>query len=89
MYSTALPENQPSNLTLLISSLVCHEKTRLLNNYGNMALALSVAVADLNERVGTTSKAVYDAMELKATDARTRAKQARIDLEKHLAEHHC
>ena len=54
-----------------------------------MALALSVAVADLNERVGTTSKAVYDAMELKATDARTRAKQARIDLEKHLAEHHC
>lgn len=70
-------------------SLMCRERVFLLSVYNEATAAYAKAVMTLHERIGTSSKSEYEIL-LKAVNiARTKAEQARLELEEHMSEHTC
>lgn len=68
---------------------VCTEKTRLLGIYQQATVKYSQAVAQLNQSIGTSSKADYDALYRMTEALRLDAVKVKEDLDEHVAEHHC
>jgi len=70
-------------------AFVCDERTRLLNDYSSATLALSASVDELIQKTGTALKAEYNRLKNATDQARIGAEQARLNLERHVAEHRC
>ena len=68
---------------------VCDERTRLLHEYNSAILALSASVVELVQKTGTTLKGEFGRLKNVADQARIVAEQARLNFEKHVAEHGC
>jgi hypothetical protein len=67
----------------------CEEKDHLSRAYGFAASDYVRAAALLNKRTGVMSKQDYEEIRTYAEKVRDLAEQARIALERHIAEHGC
>lgn len=67
----------------------CESKIRLISDYEAATALFSEAVTELRQRMGTSTKEEYDQLAWAANDARVKSEQARLALEKHVAEHRC
>ena len=70
-------------------ALGCDERARLLNEYNSATMAFSASVAELVQKPGTTLEGEYKRLKNAADQARIATEQARLNLEKHIAEHGC
>jgi hypothetical protein len=70
-------------------AMVCEEKTRLAMEYEAATSAFSEAVKELHRKIGTSPKEEYKRLERISTDARVKSEQARLALERHIANHRC
>jgi len=68
---------------------ICEEKARLVSEYETMAKKYSVAVTELQQRMGTSAKLEYERIARAADEARVKSEQARLALEQHVAAHNC
>jgi hypothetical protein len=57
--------------------------------YESKAALYSAGVTALNEQIGTSTKSEYEAMRRSIDEARVSAKEARLKIERHTAEHGC
>ena len=69
--------------------MICDEKRRLLTAYEYITQKYSVAVTELNQSMGTLSKADYDALYRKTEALRHDVADAQSDLQKHVTAHRC
>jgi hypothetical protein len=67
----------------------CPEKTRLLNEYSEATQKFSESVSVLQTRMGTVPKNEYDRLVRLSETHRVRSEQARLDMERHIADHGC
>lgn len=67
----------------------CLEKANLLNDYDTAAAEFSRTVRVLNQKMGVMSKEEYVRILRFSEQARIRSEQARLALERHVAEHGC
>jgi hypothetical protein len=67
----------------------CPDKKRLLDAYQYVTQKYSAAVAQLNQKMGTSSKADYDALYRMTEALRQDAADAQQDLERHIGTHRC
>ena len=70
-------------------AVVCDKRARLLNEYKSATLALSASVVELIQKAGTTPMGEYNLLKNAADQMRVAAEQARLNLDKHVAEHGC
>ena len=77
------------NIAGVMPALGCDERARLLNEYNSATMAFSASVAELVQKAGTTLQGEYNRLKNAADQARIAAEQARLNLEKHIAEHGC
>jgi hypothetical protein len=71
-----------------MNATICEEK-RLFNAYRNAIKAHSESVSDLQRKMGTSSKADYEAMYRKTETLSHEAAKAKDALDKHVAAHGC
>lgn len=69
--------------------MVCKEKTRLVNEYEMKTNKFAAVLTELHQKMGTSLKAEYDRLQLLVDEARIQSEQARLALERHIAEHNC
>jgi hypothetical protein len=67
----------------------CAEKGLLLEAYRAATAAFSDQLTMLNEKIGTSSKAEYEALRRSVDGARVKSEEARLALERHVGEHGC
>jgi len=65
------------------------KKQRLAREYEFAPNGSAAAVTELQQKIGTPSKAEYDRLSHAADAARARSEQARLVLEQHIAAHRC
>jgi len=73
----------------ILSHMRCEIKFRLISEYETATAVFSEAVTELRRRIGTSTKEEYDRLARDANDARVKSEQARLALERHVAEHRC
>ena len=69
--------------------MVCEEKRRLLIAYESVTHKYSAAVTELNQSMGTLSKADYDALYRKTEALRHDVAEAQSELQTHVTVHRC
>ena len=67
----------------------CEVKLRLLAEYQSATEAYLAAVEELNEKIGTSTKPVYDRLLAATEHTRLRSEQARDAMLQHIREHGC
>lgn len=67
----------------------CEAKRRLLDDYQAATEAFSRGLTVLNDRIGTSSRDEYDRLRRAVDDARLKSEEARLVLERHVADHAC
>ena len=67
----------------------CEEKARLVRLYNVATVGFSAAVKELNRRIGTSPKEEYERLTRISNEARVQSEQARLALERHIADHGC
>jgi hypothetical protein len=67
----------------------CADKRRLLDEYRSATASFSATLILLNERIGTSSSEQYEALRRTVDIERVNSEQARLALERHVAEHQC
>ena len=72
-----------------IDSLECDEKVRLLNGYRLGAQEFLTSITELQNRLGTVPKREYERLRRVTETNRMKSEQARLELERHLADHGC
>jgi len=73
----------------ILSNMRCEIKFGLITDYETATTVFSEAVTELRRRIGTSTKEEYDRIARDANDARVKSEQARLALERHVAEHRC
>jgi hypothetical protein len=68
---------------------ICQEKKEFFDAYRNATRAHSESIAHLQKKMGTSSKADYDAMYQRAEALRIKAAEAKDALDNHVAGHEC
>lgn len=68
---------------------ICGEKKRLLRGYQEATCIYSDAVAELNARIGRSSRAEYEGLRRAVEDARKNSTVALKTLDDHVADHDC
>ncbi len=68
---------------------LCPTKERLLEEYDRATEKYLKALHELRANMATSAKAVYDRLLRASEDARALSEQARIALERHVAQHGC
>ena len=69
--------------------MVCEEKRRLLKAYESVTQKYSASVTELNQSMGTLSKADYDALYRKTEALRHDVAEAQSELQTHVTAHRC
>jgi len=69
--------------------MVCDEKRRLLQAYELITQKYSAAITELNQSMGTLSKADYDALYRKTEALRHDVTAAQSGLQTHVTAHRC
>jgi hypothetical protein len=72
-----------------IQKMVCDEKRRLLEAYQQVTEKYSAAVTQLNRRMGTVSKADYDALYCMTEMLHADVTRAQGELNSHVQAHRC
>ena len=72
-----------------VQKMVCEEKRRLLEAYQQVTERYSAAVTQLNRRMGTVSKADYDALYRMTEMLHADVTRAQGELNSHVMAHHC
>jgi hypothetical protein len=72
-----------------MSSTICQQKKKLFDAYRNATKAHSESLFDLQKKMGTSSKAEYDAMYGRTEALSNEAAKAKVALDKHVAAHEC
>jgi hypothetical protein len=67
----------------------CTEKRRLIEIYETATREFSRTLTVLTRRMGVLLRQEYDAISAASERARHRSEEARVELEKHTAEHNC
>jgi hypothetical protein len=67
----------------------CSTKTSLMANYSELAQAYTTALADLRGRMGTLNTRDYGHRYAQTEYVRMDMESARLNLERHVAEHGC
>ena len=67
----------------------CREKPRLMAEYENSTAKFLEAVQELQRKMGTSPKEMYERLDRAANEARLKSERARLSLEEHIAVHHC
>jgi len=67
----------------------CEVKLRLLAEYQSATEAYVTAVDELHEKIGTSTKPVYDRLLAATEQTRLRSEQARDAMLQHVAQHGC
>lgn len=67
----------------------CAEKRRLLDAYHGATVLFSQRLSDLNDRIGTSTRAEYEALRRRVDTERVASEQARLALECHVADRGC
>lgn len=68
---------------------MCAEKQRLAREFQEMTQSFADAVLDLQQNLGTLSKAAYEQRRRVTDEHRMKSEHARIALEQHVATHGC
>jgi hypothetical protein len=68
---------------------VCDEKRRLTVEYQDATEKFSQSVTELQEKMGKSSKEVYQRLQRASEEWRVHSEQARLALEQHVAAHKC
>ena len=69
--------------------MVCTIKTRLVTEYEAETKKFAASITELQQKVGTSTKAEYTRLQLLVDEARVKSEQSRLSLERHVAEHKC
>ena len=69
--------------------MICEDKKRLLDAYQYLTQKHAAAVTELNQQMGTLSKADYDALYQKAEALRHDVSKAQQDYQMHISAHCC
>jgi hypothetical protein len=69
--------------------MTCSEKARLARDYDAATTKFSEAVSQLQQKLGTSSRAEYENLQRVSDEARAKSEQARLALERHMAVHDC
>jgi hypothetical protein len=69
--------------------MACPERERLQERYAEATRLYSEAVQNLHENMGTLPAEAYIRLDRHKERARLESETARLDLERHLAEHGC
>jgi len=72
-----------------MKDMTCEEKARLVSDYEIAAKKFAQAVAELQRKIGTSTKAEFERLTRAADEARLKSEQARLALEQHIAAHNC
>ena len=80
---------QPSCSSWMNDRVACEEKKRLVAEYESTTNKFAAAVKSLQQNMGTSSRADYDRLQRATDRARVQGEQARLALERHVAEHGC
>jgi hypothetical protein len=67
----------------------CRTKTALLVEWQNAAAAYATAVSEISKRIGKASSQEYSKLSHVAEVARNRSREARANLDIHIADHGC
>lgn len=67
----------------------CPDKARLLEAYRAATAEFSQLLTTLHQQIGTLSKDHYASLRRSVDDARVMSEQARLVLERHIAQHDC
>lgn len=68
---------------------LCEEKLRLTRNYQEANARFSDAVSVLAEKTGTVPRDEYERLRQTAEQLRLDSEKARVNLERHIAQHDC
>jgi hypothetical protein len=68
---------------------VCDEEIGLVAKYDAATHAYRIAVEALHSRLGVVPKQTYESMRCEAEAARVRSEEARLAVERHVAQHGC
>jgi hypothetical protein len=69
--------------------MTCDEKRRLGAEYETATNNFAASVAELQQKIGTSSQEEYSRLQRASNEARVKSEQARLALEQHLAAHGC
>jgi hypothetical protein len=69
--------------------MMCEEKVSLASEYEATAKKYAGAVAELNQKMGTSARPEYERLARAADEARVKSEHARLALEQHVAAHNC
>jgi hypothetical protein len=69
--------------------MTCSEKARLMRDYDAATTKFSEAVSQLQQKLGTSTRAEYEGLQRISDEARARSEQARLTLDRHMAAHDC
>lgn len=69
--------------------MACKEKTQLVNEYEMKTQKFAAVLTELQQKMGTSTKTEYTRLQLLVDEARVQLEQARLALERHIAEHKC
>lgn len=72
-----------------MNTKVCQQKKKLFDEYRDATRAHSEALSDLQKKMGTSSKADYDAMYRRTEALGNQAVKAKDALDNHVAAHEC
>lgn len=67
----------------------CAEKSRLVDAYRKGTELLLASLDDLSTRMGTVDKDEYERLRRITEENRMKAEQARLNMERHVADHRC
>jgi hypothetical protein len=67
----------------------CLEKTRLVDAYRKATEMLLASLTELHSRMGTVEKDEYDRLRRITDEDRMKAEHARLEMERHVADHQC
>ena len=67
----------------------CVEKTRLVDAYRKATEMLLESLTELHSRMGTVEKDGYDRLRKITDEDRMKAEHARLEMERHVADHQC
>jgi hypothetical protein len=69
--------------------MTCSEKVRLTRDYDAATTKFSEAVNQLQLRLGTSTRAEYESLQRISVESRAKSEEARLSLERHMADHNC
>jgi len=67
----------------------CVEKLRLVDAYRKATECLLTSLTQLHTKMGTVERDEYDRLRRITEDDRMKADQARLEMERHIADHRC